>query len=77
MEALGAVFLMAAIVLLAGSWIMLLFAASNDDFSWALCALFVPPLAYLYGLWSWQKAKDAILMAIAGWILLLLHFAVS
>ena len=53
-------------ILLVASWIQLIITASGEDFTWGLCSLFVPPLAYFYALWEWDKAGDAIKMAIGG-----------
>ncbi|NNC54085.1 MAG: hypothetical protein HKO07_00030 [Pseudomonadales bacterium] len=58
--------------MLAASWIMLIFAASGEDYTWTLCSIFVPPLAYFYGLFEWDKAGDAIKAAIIGLVLLAL-----
>ena len=60
------------VILLAASWILLLFTAFKEDYSWGLASLFVPPVAYLYGLFAWDKAKDALLFAALGLILLVL-----
>ncbi|MDB2409997.1 MAG: hypothetical protein P8J42_04670 [Pseudomonadales bacterium] len=53
-------------ILLVASWIQLIITASGEDFTWGLCSLFLPPLAYFYALWEWDKAGDAIKMAIGG-----------
>ena len=70
MEPLSATLLTFATILLAASWVMLIITASNDDFTWGLCAVFLPPLAYLYALFEWEKAADAIKMAVIGLVLL-------
>ena len=69
MEPLSAVLLLGGGVMLAASWIQLIIAASGEDFTWGLCSVFLPPLAYFYGLFQWEKAGDAIKMAIVGLIL--------
>lgn len=66
MEPLSSFLLFAGIVLLAASWIMLIIAASGEDYTWALCSVFLPPLAYFYGLFEWDKAGDSIKAAILG-----------
>ena len=53
------------------SWIQLLFITFEDDYSWGLTSLFIPALSYLYGLWAWEKSKDAWKTAVIGWVLLL------
>lgn len=72
MEPLSAVLLTFAALTLAASWVMLIIAASNKDFTWALCSIFIPPLAYFYALFEWDEAGDAIKMAILGLVLLAL-----
>lgn len=57
-------------ILLAASWIQLIITASAEDFTWGLCSLFLPPLAYFYALWEWDKAGDAIKMAVGGLVLI-------
>lgn len=69
MDPLTSVLLLGGAVLLAGSWILLIITASGEDFTWALCSVFLPPLAYFYGLFQWDKAGDAIKMAVLGLIL--------
>ncbi|MGB5325357.1 MAG: hypothetical protein WBN40_08045 [Pseudomonadales bacterium] len=72
MEPLSSVLLTFAALTLAASWIMLIITASNEDFTWGLCSVFIPPLAYLYALFEWEKAGDAIKMAAVGLLLLAL-----
>ena len=70
MEPLSATLVTFAIILLVASWVMLIITASNEDFTWGLCAVFLPPLAYFYALFEWEKAADAIKMAVIGLVLL-------
>ncbi|MBT8148529.1 MAG: hypothetical protein HKO71_04105 [Pseudomonadales bacterium] len=70
MEPLSATLLTFAAVLLVASWIMLIITAANEDFTWGLCAVFIPPLAYLYALFEWDKAGDSIKAAVLGLVLL-------
>ncbi|KAA1187947.1 hypothetical protein F0M18_19705 [Pseudohalioglobus sediminis] len=70
----------AALVTLGGatllvSWIMLLITSWKDDYAWGLCTLFLPPLSYLYALARLDKAGDALLVAVAGWVMI--FFAVG
>ncbi|WNO08752.1 hypothetical protein [Teredinibacter sp. KSP-S5-2] len=71
MEPISAAFTTFGVVLLLASWIQLLFTSFEDDYTWGLTALFVPPLAYLYGFFSWDKAKASIWMAVIGWVFIL------
>lgn len=52
------------------SWILLLIVASKEDYAWGLCALLLPPLAYLYGLFRLDKAGESLALAGLGLILL-------
>ncbi|SMF01002.1 hypothetical protein SAMN02745866_00090 [Alteromonadaceae bacterium Bs31] len=72
MDAISSTLLMFGIILLLASWINLLFVSFRDDFTWGLTSLFVPPLAYLYGCFSWEKARAPLFMAGGGWLLILL-----
>ncbi|MGI1679229.1 MAG: hypothetical protein K6L75_10885 [Cellvibrionaceae bacterium] len=72
MDPVSATLLTFGIAILVASWGMLLVASFNDDFTWGLCSVFLPPLAYFYGFFNWAKANDAIKFAILGWILVFL-----
>jgi len=52
------------------SWVLLLIVSWKEDYAWGLCTLFLPPLSYLYGLFRLDKAGQAILVAIIGWVLI-------
>ena len=52
------------------SWVLLLIVSWKEDYAWGLCTLFLPPLSYLYGLFHLDKAGQAILVALVGWILI-------
>ena len=71
MDAFSTTMIVFAVTILVASWIMMIFAASaGDDYTWALCSFFLPPLAYLYGLYRWELAGDSIKAAIIGLVLL-------
>lgn len=72
MESVHALLLMLGIVALILSWLILLIYSAREDFTWALFTLLLPPVSYLYGLFRWQKAKEPILIALAGCILIAL-----
>lgn len=71
MDPLNAVLFTFGTILIITSWIQLMFASFEEDFTWGLTTVFVPFLSYLYGLWAWSKAKDAWKTAVIGWGLLL------
>jgi len=70
MEAASATLVTFGAVALLASWVLLLAASWKEDYTWGLCTLFLPPLSYLYGLSRLDKAGEAILVAIVGWILI-------
>jgi hypothetical protein len=72
MEPLSAALITFGGAILLASWIMLIITSFKEDITWGLCALFLPPLAYFYGLFRWSKAHDAILIAALGCLLLVL-----
>ena len=70
MEPATATLVLFALVILTMSWILLIINASDDDFTWGLCAVFLPPLAYFYGLFRWEKSSGSIKLAVIGLVLL-------
>jgi hypothetical protein len=58
------------IICLLASWVLLLIVSFRADFTWGLVTLFLPPLSYLYGLFSLDKAGGAIFLSIIGIILI-------
>ena len=69
MPPVHAFFFFTGIVALILSWLLLLIYSSREDFAWGLFTVLVPPLSYLYGLFRWDKAKDPILLAVVGCVL--------
>ena len=67
MDLMLAVFGVTVLIL---SWIQLLVSTSKVDYTWGLCSFFAPPLSYLYGFFRLDVAKDALILALVGWILL-------
>ena len=74
MEPMAAALMTFALAILLSSWVILIIVSFKEDFTWGLCSVFLPPLAYFYGLFNWSKAKEAILVALLGWILLFFAF---
>lgn len=56
------------------SWALLIFSSAKEDFAWALCSVLLPPVAYCYGLFRLDVAKDALLAAALGWLMIGLSF---
>ncbi len=75
MDPLAALLLTLGIILLTCSWILLLIVSSQEDFSWVLFSVLCPPLSYIFGLFVWSKAKEAILVAALGWLMIILQIA--
>ncbi|PLW67613.1 hypothetical protein [Pseudohalioglobus lutimaris] len=75
MEAGSAVLLTLGSAALIMSWILLLITSWKEDYSWGLCTIFLPPLSYLYGLSRLDKAGEALLVAVIGWVMV--FFAVG
>lgn len=72
MDAASATFLTYGAAILLTSWILLLITSWKEDYAWGLCTLFLPPLSYLYALTRLDKAGEAILVAVVGWIFVFL-----
>ena len=70
MEAASATLVTFGAVTLLASWVVLLIASWKEDYTWGLCTLFLPPLSYLYGLARLDKAGEALLLALVGWLLI-------
>jgi hypothetical protein len=72
MEATTASMLTFGVAALFASWVVLLITSWKEDFTWGMCTLFLPPLSYLYALARLDKAGEALVLAIIGWVLILL-----
>lgn len=70
MEAPNAAMLTFGVAALLASWVVLLIASWKEDYAWGLCTLLLPPLSYLYSLGRLDKAGQALLLAVAGWVLI-------
>lgn len=72
MDATTAPMLTFGVAALLASWVLLLVISWKEDYAWGLCTLLLPPLSYLYALGRLDKAGEALLLAAAGWALILL-----
>lgn len=72
MEPVSATMITFGVIFLAISWIYLMFIAFEVDFGWGLCALFLPPIAYIYACFNWKNTQAVLWMAILGWVLVVL-----
>ncbi len=75
MEPYAALFMTVGVALLFLSWLLLLITSSNEDFTWGLCSLILPPVSYLYALAQWDKTRDSLSLAVIGWLLIWLSLA--
>ncbi|WP_101760209.1 hypothetical protein [Oceanicoccus sp. KOV_DT_Chl] len=69
MEALPALFTTFGVAALLASWVSLLFTSAKEDFTWGLCAFLLPPLAYGYALLRLDIAKESLVLALIGCVL--------
>ncbi len=72
MEATSAALMTFGVAALFMSWVILLIESWKEDYSWGLCTLLLPPLSYFYGLFRLDKAGQALLVALIGWVLVFL-----
>jgi len=70
MDAITASLATFGVVALLASWVLLLIVSWQEDYAWGLCTLLLPPLSYLYALTRLDKARQALLLAAAGWIMI-------
>jgi len=70
MEATAATMMTFGIAALLASWVLLLIESWKEDYAWGLFTLLLPPLSYLYAMLRLDKAGQALLLAVLGWVLL-------
>lgn len=70
MEASDALLMTLGVATLLTSWVLLLVASWKEDYAWGLFSLLLPPVGYFYSLFRLDKAGQALLVAIIGWIMI-------
>ncbi|MCB1848976.1 MAG: hypothetical protein KDI04_16820 [Halieaceae bacterium] len=70
MDATAASMMTFGVAALLASWVVLLIVSWKEDYAWGLCTLLLPPLSYLYSLARLDKAGQALLLAVVGWLLI-------
>ena len=70
MDATAASMMTFGVAALLASWVVLLIVSWQEDYAWGLCTLLLPPLSYLYSLTRLDKAGQALLLAVVGWLLI-------
>ena len=72
MEAYSAFLMFLGVSCLLVSWVLLLITAWKEDYAWGMFSLFLPPVGYGYALFRLDSAKEALLSAAIGWLLVIL-----
>ena len=70
MDATAASMMTFGVAALLASWDVLLIVSWKEDYAWGLCTLLLPPLSYLYSLARLDKAGQALMLAVVGWLLI-------
>ena len=70
MDATTASMMTFGVAALLASWVVLLIVSWKEDYAWGLCTLLLPPLSYLYSLARLDKAGQALMLAVVGWLLI-------
>lgn len=74
MDPISTIMLTFGVILLVIGWIQLIITSFDEDFTWGLATVFVPPLSYLYSaVAAFDKTKGT--MALTGIGLALVIFA--
>ena len=72
MEAYSAYLILLGVSCLLVSWGLLLITAWKEDYAWGMFSLLVPPVGYGYALFRLDAAKETLLLAAIGWLLVIL-----
>ena len=75
MESMPALFITFGAAALLASWVSLFVTSSKEDFTWGLCTVLLPPVSYCYALLRLDLAKESIVLAVLGVILVLAGIA--
>ena len=72
MEATSAAMVTFGAAALLARWVLLLIVSWKEDYAWGLCTLLLPPLSYGYAIFRPDKAGQALMLAVAGVLLIVL-----
>ena len=72
MEAYSAYLMFLGVSCLLISWGLLLITAWKEDYGWWMFSLLLPPVGYGYALFRLDAAKETLLLAAIGWLLVIL-----
>ncbi len=70
MDPMTAVLMTFGAILVFAGWVQLLITSFNEDYSWGLTTLFLPPISYIFACFAWDKAKGAMWLTGIGWLLI-------
>ncbi len=71
MDPITAVLVTFGAILIFAGWIQLLITSFGEDYTWGLTTLFLPVLSYTYSFFAWEKSKDAMVLTLIGWTLVI------
>lgn len=72
MEASSAYLMFLGVSCLLVSWGLLLITAWKEDYAWGMFSVLLPPVGYGYALFRFAEAKETLLLAGLGWLLVIL-----
>ena len=72
MEAYNAYLMFLGVSCLLVSWAWLLITAWKEDYAWGMFSLLLPPIGYGYAFFRLNEAKETLILAGLGWLLIIL-----
>ncbi|MDB2557943.1 hypothetical protein N9X77_08305 [Luminiphilus sp.] len=72
MEAYKAYLMFLGVSCLLVSWALLLITAWKEDYAWGMFSLLLPPIGYGYAFFRLNEAKETLILAGLGWLLIIL-----
>lgn len=67
MDPVSTIMLTFGVILLVVGWIQLIITSFNEDFTWGLATVFVPPLSYIYSaIGAFEKCKGTLTLTAIG-----------
>ena len=72
MEAYTAYLMFLGVSCLLVSWALLLITAWKEDYAWGMFSLLLPPIGYGYAFFRLNEAKETLILAGLGWLLIIL-----
>lgn len=72
MEAYNAYLMFLGLSCLLVSWALLLITAWKEDYAWGMFSLLLPPIGYGYAFFRLNEAKETLILAGLGWLLIIL-----